>query len=275
MKINLTIVGKTITKNRSSITDKILYSLDSQPKKLFYEASNDRSLMEGLIHTIGGRLEYGDRYYSFSRIQDIGREAGSESLHNEEMLHLTFTIITYVSEHIWNMLETSEVKELLTKEDIMYVHKEIETTILQLMIGYVNSFIKLYKKASEEADNEVNELSVPIIKIDDHIGVCPVIGKLSSNRAAVLMDQTLRKAAIEEYEYLILDLSGLVVVDNLVAKYLFDTVYSMELIGIKVIFTGVRAQLAMASVNLEFDLAKQKTYSNVKQALKSLNTTQK
>ncbi|WP_027964143.1 STAS domain-containing protein [Halalkalibacillus halophilus] len=264
-------IGQIILQKRSSISSNTLdqfYLIYRENEK---PTSQDYVMMETIVRLIGRRLLSDQNEQSFKHIQRLGYRAGKKTVHSEAMLHETFQIISHVSEGVWQALDT-EASIDLKKEDVILVNKQIETVILQLMIGYLNSFMDLYKEVSSNFNDKLNELSIPIIRVDDGVGVCPIIGEIDSDRAAILMDQTLKKVTFEAYDHLIFDLSGISQLDDYVVKYLFDTVYSMQLMGINVIFTGIRAKLAMKAVHLNFDLTKQQTFSNVKNALEHIKT---
>lgn len=163
---------------------------------------------------------------------------------------------------------------MLTMDERLRLTKEIELTILHYNAGYTNGYVDMIGNDRNQTLNlKLNELSVPIIKVEDNIGVCPLIGEIDANRASVLMSKTLNSVSEDRIDHLILDLTGLGTVDQLVAKYLFDVVNSMELIGTQIIFTGINKQLAMTAVSLGIDLGDKNIHQTVKDAMRSINKT--
>ena len=127
------------------------------------------------------------------------------------------------------------------------------------------------KRAQEQLvqrqQEEILELSTPVIQVWDKVLVLPIIGTLDSARAARLTEGLLERIAAEQAEVAILDVSGVPAVDTEVAQHLLKTVEAARLMGAVSVLSGVRPETAQAIVHLGIDLGSLRSRSNLKEAL--------
>ena len=129
----------------------------------------------------------------------------------------------------------------------------------------------MYQKAREEVINrqqqELLELSTPVVKLWDGILALPMIGTLDSARTQVVMESLLQKIVETESQIAIIDITGVPTVDTLVAQHLLKTVTALRLMGADCIISGVRPQIAQTIVHLGVDLQGVTTKANLADAL--------
>ncbi|HEY8379595.1 MAG TPA: PAS domain-containing protein [Nannocystis sp.] len=99
------------------------------------------------------------------------------------------------------------------------------------------------------------ELSTPLIPIADDVMVMPMIGKIDARRAQQMLDALLSGIAANRARTVILDITGVPIVDSQVAQSLVRSAKAVRLLGADVMLTGVRPEVAQALVHLEVDLA--------------------
>lgn len=98
------------------------------------------------------------------------------------------------------------------------------------------------------------ELSTPVIEIWEGIMVLPLIGTIDSQRTRQIMDSLLHRVVETQTEFVILDLTGVAIVDTAVANHLMKTVEAAELLGTRCIVSGIRPAIAQTLVHLGIDL---------------------
>jgi rsbT co-antagonist protein RsbR len=101
---------------------------------------------------------------------------------------------------------------------------------------------------------EMMELSTPVVKLWDGILALPMIGTLDSGRTQVVMESLLNRIVETGAEIAILDITGVPTVDTLVAQHLIKTVTAARLMGADCIISGIRPQIAQTIVHLGVDL---------------------
>jgi rsbT co-antagonist protein RsbR len=115
---------------------------------------------------------------------------------------------------------------------------------------------------------EVLELSTPVVKVWDGILALPMIGTLDSNRTQVVMETLLRHIVETGSQIAIIDITGVPTVDTLVAQHLLKTVAAAKLMGADCIISGIRPQIAQTIVHLGIDLGGVTTKATLADALK-------
>ena len=118
--------------------------------------------------------------------------------------------------------------------------------------------VTTYQKARESIINrqqqELLELSTPVIKLWDGVLAVPMIGTLDSSRTQIVMEALLQRIVETESGLAIIDITGVPTVDTLVAQHLLKTVTAIRLMGAECIISGIRPQIAQTIVHLGIDL---------------------
>jgi rsbT co-antagonist protein RsbR len=111
------------------------------------------------------------------------------------------------------------------------------------------------------------ELSTPVVKLWEGVLALPMIGTLDSGRTQIVMESLLQRIVETGAEIAIIDITGVPTVDTLVAQHLLKTVTALRLMGAECIISGVRPQIAQTIVHLGVDLQGVTTKANLADAL--------
>jgi rsbT co-antagonist protein RsbR len=129
---------------------------------------------------------------------------------------------------------------------------------------------EIYQKSREEVvrrqEKEMIELSTPVVELWEGILALPVIGTLDSSRAQVVMESLLSRIVETGSSYAIIDITGVPMVDTLVAQHLLKTISAARLMGAECIISGIRPQIAQTIVHLGVDLQGVTTKSSLADA---------
>jgi rsbT co-antagonist protein RsbR len=117
------------------------------------------------------------------------------------------------------------------------------------------STIKNRERVIRQQQQDMLELSTPVVQIWDRILCLPLIGALDSRRTQLMMERLLERIVRTRAEVAILDITGVPTVDTQVANYLIKTVTAVRLLGSTCIITGVGPAIAQTIVHLGIDLA--------------------
>ncbi|WP_079509080.1 STAS domain-containing protein [Mesobacillus jeotgali] len=153
--------------------------------------------------------------------------------------------------------------------------KVINEFIDDIILIFSASFTGMANKRLKAQQEVIDELSTPVISIVDGVAVLPIIGDIDTHRARILMEHTLKETIRQEVECLIMDLSGVFIVDTMVAQELFKIIDSLRLTGVDVNLTGMRPELAHSVVTLGINFDNVKMYNNLGQALKAFGIVRK
>lgn len=147
---------------------------------------------------------------------------------------------------------------------------EISWTI-NLLIDELGLFTTEIFQKSREAiiarqQEELLELSTPVVQLWEGILALPLIGTLDSSRTQVVMESLLQKIVDTGAGLAIIDITGVPTVDTLVAQHLLKTVAAARLMGADCIISGIRPQIAQTIVHLGVDLSNVTTKSTLADA---------
>lgn len=124
----------------------------------------------------------------------------------------------------------------------------------QLGLYTVESYQQSREEIIRRQQQELIELSTPVVKLWDGIVAVPLIGILDSARTQVVMENLLESIVAINASVAIIDITGVPVVDTLVAQHLLKTVAAARLMGADCIISGIRPQIAQTIVHLGVEL---------------------
>jgi rsbT co-antagonist protein RsbR len=118
---------------------------------------------------------------------------------------------------------------------------------------------EVYQKGREQIilrqQEEMLELSTPVVKLWDGVLALPMIGTLDSARTQIVMEALLQRIVETGASVAIIDITGVPTVDTLVAQHLLKTITAARLMGADCIISGIRPQIASTIVHLGVDLS--------------------
>jgi rsbT co-antagonist protein RsbR len=110
-------------------------------------------------------------------------------------------------------------------------------------------------RALEEQRRTILELQTPVIQVWEGILALPIVGSVDTARSQEMNEALLQKIVDTGAEIVILDITGVPVIDTAVAKHLLETVTASRLLGAEVLIVGLSARMAMTLVHLGLDLS--------------------
>jgi rsbT co-antagonist protein RsbR len=134
-----------------------------------------------------------------------------------------------------------------------------ETWVASRLIDNLGLYtVECYARTREEVitrqQQELLELSTPVVALWDGILALPLIGTLDSARTQIVMESLLERIVASGAEIAIIDITGVPTVDTLVAQHLIKTVSAARLMGADCILSGIRPQIAQTIVHLGLEL---------------------
>ena len=131
-----------------------------------------------------------------------------------------------------------------------------QTTVLLDTLGLYSA--EVYQKSRENIiarqQQELLELSTPVVQLWDDVLALPLIGTLDSARTQTVMENLLQRIVETGSAIAIIDITGVPLVDTLVAQHLLKTVAAARLMGAECIISGIRPQIAQTIVHLGVSL---------------------
>jgi ABC-type sugar transport system substrate-binding protein len=139
--------------------------------------------------------------------------------------------------------------------------------ILQDLLESNAAQVRLQHEIIAAQRSVIQELSTPIIPISDEILVLPLVGTIDSARARQIMESMLGAISKIQAAVLIIDITGVAVVDTGVAHHLLQAARAAQLLGALVMLAGISPEVAQTVVQLGVDLSSLPTYSSLQVGL--------
>lgn len=163
----------------------------------------------------------------------------------------TAIFVFSLKQPLFNLVQQREGQDAQTLVKTLW-----ELTLLLDKLGLTT--IEVYQKSREEMisrqQQELLELSTPVVQLWDEILALPLIGTLDSARTQVVMETLLQRIVETGARIAVIDITGVPTVDTLVAQHLMKTVSAARLMGADCIISGIRPQIAQTIVHLGVNL---------------------
>jgi rsbT co-antagonist protein RsbR len=158
----------------------------------------------------------------------------------------------------------------LSTENVVKINNRVSYLLDVSMTETIFAYEAYRDEQLKDRQKEINELSATIVPIQQGIAVLPLIRVIDHPRVQHLLNNVLPGIPLIDTEHLIIDFSGILTIDSEVAQHIFTIHNVLELLGIHVMFTGIRPNLSMAVVQAGIDFTAFNTFGSVKQAIESI-----
>jgi rsbT co-antagonist protein RsbR len=113
----------------------------------------------------------------------------------------------------------------------------------------------------------IQEMSTPVMEVWDDVLVLPVVGVVDTKRSMDIMDKLLDTIVRSQSKCVIIDITGVEIVDTKTADYLLKVVHAAQLLGARCVLTGINPAVAQTLVEIGADLSSVNTLRNLKAGL--------
>jgi rsbT co-antagonist protein RsbR len=148
--------------------------------------------------------------------------------------------------------------------DVLTINEFVDKLALHTTDAYIHGRDQVIARQQEE----MLELSTPVVTLWDGIVALPLIGTLDSARTQVVMESLLQAIVQTNSRFAIIDITGVPTVDTLVAQHLLKTITAARLMGAECILSGIRPQIAQTIVHLGINLQDVITKSKLSDAFR-------
>lgn len=271
------LLGKTLVEEKNNIARKIhevrLSEIPDDQRQLIPSHIEEEilSMRVNFINLFGEFLAHPEkREMAHEQIEEWAKET-SEYVYKlgvplDEALKDTSLYRAFIHEVIENTVLTHD----MSVKSLLATCKIIDPLLDHAVYCFSLTFVNFYTVNLDNARRAFIELSVPIVSISKDIAILPLIGNIDTERAVMLMENTTKEVGRLKISYLILDFSGVAIVDTMVAQQIFNLSSTLKLLGVQTIITGVRPEVALTAVSLGLDFSDQMTKGSLQQALVEL-----
>ncbi|WP_026688730.1 RsbT co-antagonist protein RsbRA [Alteribacter aurantiacus] len=163
------------------------------------------------------------------------------------------------------------VDTLIKKEEgrALEFYQEIEDWTDEIVNILVSHYSGTWENTFFLQKMALKELSAPLIPVFNNISVMPLIGTIDTERAKQIMENLLTGVIEHRSQVVLIDITGVPVVDTMVAHHIIQASEAVRLVGAKCILVGIRPEIAQTIVNLGIDLGKFPTKSSLKKGIEA------
>lgn len=203
----------------------------------------------------------------FRSIQNSGSTEEVEAF-SEKIINLGWPL-SYVTDGL-QIFRRVTVDFILTSSadliDTNYIYSvlsSVDDWIEPIIRLLVNEYTGSWEQIVSLQRVALQELSAPLIPVMDRITIMPLIGTIDTERAKLIMENLLQGTINHNSEVVLIDITGVPVVDTMVAHHIIQAAEAVHLIGAKCILVGIRPEIAQTIVNLGIDLSDFSTKSSL------------
>lgn len=177
-----------------------------------------------------------------------------------DVLQGTLVIVDVITEHMHTLFPDEP-------EAVAWWMERVQAIVYPGIMVLVESYVAARDQMMQEKVDQVRELSTPIMPIYPGILVLPLIGTIDHTRAGQIMETLLEGISSYQADTVIMDITGVTVVDTDVANYLLQAARAARLLGSQVILVGISSAIAQTMVHLGVGLATVTTRANLQDGI--------
>jgi anti-anti-sigma regulatory factor len=158
-------------------------------------------------------------------------------------------------------------ESISTADELM---QQFATTLNSTIADIESQIATIQRQQNTQAamENLVRQLQTPILQLWDDVLALPVIGMVDSRRSQDMMETLLKEIVNHRCKYVIIDITGVEIVDTRTADHFVKVMKSAELLGTRCVMTGIRPAVAQTLVELGVDLSSIRTLRNLEEGLR-------
>ncbi len=185
-------------------------------------------------------------------------------------------LISLMLDRFGSALRGALGQALEREAELEHISGSLEVTVSERTAALEAALRDIRQQADEQAHllaenaqqrDFIREMSVPVLPISADTLVMPLVGALDSARLVHIQEQALGHLETSRARHLLLDITGVPVVDTQVAQGLIRVVQAARLLGASVVLVGIRPEVAQSIVGLGIDLSGIRTHSTLQSAL--------
>lgn len=208
-----------------------------------------------------------------SNIRDSNEEYNTKLTDFAEKVVRLGWPLTFVTKglHTFNLIvfDGMQKEGIVTEKNQMDVVYEFDRWSSPMNNEIVSVYSSTWERTVSLQKIALQELSAPLIPVFEGITVMPLVGTIDTERAKQIMENLLKGAVKHRSEVVLIDITGVPVVDTMVAHHIIQAAEAVRLIGAKSMLVGIRPEIAQTIVNLGIDLNQFTTKNNLKKGIEA------
>lgn len=199
-------------------------------------------------------------------IEEISTDNAHQATPLEEILEEFFRVekqyMKLIEEYVLSKAESVPAMRVLTWT------QGVTDTINQIILEFTIQHSKVAEKRLTAQQEMIIEMSAPVIALTESTGLLPLIGEINTYRAQIIFEKTLMQCAERKFDRLFIDLSGVPIIDTMVAHQIFQLISGLKLLGVHTSLSGMSPEIAQTSIALGLDFKDIAVHSSLSKAMK-------
>lgn len=179
-------------------------------------------------------------------------------------LRFLTTILSDMNKILFEMMTVNS-----TEEEKMNLVWAFDHWIAPVNSEVLHQYASSWERTVSLQKIALQELSAPLIPVFDNITVMPLVGTIDTERAKRIMENLLQGVVKHRAEVVLIDITGVPVVDTMVAHHIIQASEAVRLVGAKCLLVGIRPEIAQTIVNLGIDLSQVITKNSLQKGIES------
>lgn len=263
-----------LCKKNQELTQQWFATLDESAGGFYREADpNSIAILKQLnreFHNLFCSLFEGTNPDSMSKLRTwidrMDLEQGHLALPLEAIIKELFKSQKQYLQLVKTFVSTHE--EQVPHELLLDWNQSIVDIFNDIVMEFSIANTKMTKDGLYSQQETIAELSAPVILVAPNVGLLPLIGEITEQRATDIFENVLKQCYDKSLVHLFIDLSGVPVIDTMVAQRIFQLIDGLKLIGVQVAIAGVSPVIAQTAIQLGIKFDEIDVYNKLEQAMK-------
>ncbi|WP_298832359.1 RsbT co-antagonist protein RsbRA [uncultured Planococcus sp.] len=167
----------------------------------------------------------------------------------------SITFVTKAINHFAEIVYEGMTKEgIINESNIAAFVEEFNKWISPIRNSTIEAYSKTWERTVSLQKIALQELSASLIPVFEKVSVMPLVGTIDTERAKLIMENLLEGVVKHRAEVVLLDITGVPVVDTMVAHHIIQAADAVRLVGAKCMLVGIRPEIAQTIVTLGINL---------------------
>ncbi|MFC7373178.1 STAS domain-containing protein [Fictibacillus iocasae] len=242
---------------------------DDYPTELRHLASSLIPMREELVELYGKSLIMEDEE-CFAAFDKWGERVGQACLNVRMPFDAALKETRHFRKEIIEIIASEAEAQNITLKNYNAITRRFHEIMDHAVFSFSLAFISYSDQLKRSAQQSLIEYSVPIVQVGHGVGILPLVGDIDTERARILMEKTPQDCVKLSLNELIIDLSGVPIVDTMVAQQIIRLGDVVNLLGVKPKITGIRPEIAQTMVALNIDFSKFPSFASLHFALEEI-----
>ncbi|MCC2528511.1 RsbT co-antagonist protein RsbRA [Bacillus halotolerans] len=207
-------------------------------------------------------------------LSSVNDESAAESQISELALRavqigLSLKFLATALAEFWKRLYTKMNDKRLPDQESTELIWQIDRFFSPINTEIFNQYSISWEKTVSLQKIALQELSAPLIPVFENITVMPLVGTIDTERAKRIMENLLNGVVKHRSQVVLIDITGVPVVDTMVAHHIIQASEAVRLVGAKCLLAGIRPEIAQTIVNLGIDLSQVITKNTLQKGIQT------